>query len=177
MNQGDTVQTEAPNFDPDIDGDTSLSTNEKANEVTIQGTLPPIPEVTEPENDNSLTPGTPTQQLTSQETDWPNAIPVQIPRVSSSTVQPEEQRYNRSQDQYNIENFEIPELEENSEEEQFVDLDSYLAHHNTYQASQHIRQDYQSRLHELDDDQYYAEIDRAYYPQETPAAQDYQLAS
>ena len=60
MNQGDTVQIEAPNFDPDIDRDTSLSTDEKANEVTIQGTLPPIPEVTEPENDNSLTPGTPT---------------------------------------------------------------------------------------------------------------------
>ena len=125
MNQGDTVQIEAPNFDPDIDGDTSPSTDEKPTEVTIQGTLPPIPEVTEPENDNSLTPGTPTQQLTSQETDWPDAIPVQIPRVSTSTVQTEEQRHNRSQDQYNIENFETPELEENSEEEQFPDLDSY----------------------------------------------------
>ena len=52
-----------------------------------------------------------------------------------------------------------------------------MAHHNTYQASQHIRQDYQSCLHELDDNQYYTEIDRAYYPQETPAAQDYQLAN
>ena len=79
MNQGDTVQIEAPNFDPDIDGDTSPSTNEKPNEVTIQGTLPPIPEVTEPEDDNSLTLGTTTQQLTSQETDWLDTIPVQIP--------------------------------------------------------------------------------------------------
>ena len=83
MNQGNTVQIEAPNFDPDIYGDTSPSTNEKPTKVTIQGTLPPIPEVTEPENDNSFTPGTPTQQLTSQETDWPDAIPMQIPRVSS----------------------------------------------------------------------------------------------
>ena len=65
MNQGDTVQIEAPDFDPDIDGDTSLTTNEKPNEVIIQGTLPHIPEVTEPEDDNSLTPGTTTQQLTS----------------------------------------------------------------------------------------------------------------
>ena len=56
MNQGDTVQIEAPNFDPDIDGDTSPSTNEKPNEITIQGTLPLIPEVTESEDDNSLTP-------------------------------------------------------------------------------------------------------------------------
>ena len=35
MNQGDTVQIEAPNFDPDIDGDSPLSTNEKPKEVTI----------------------------------------------------------------------------------------------------------------------------------------------
>ena len=138
MNQGDTVQIEASDFDPDIDGDTSPSTDEKPNEVTIQGTLPPIPEVTEPEDDNSLTPRTTTQQLTSQETDWPDAIPVQIPRVLSLTAQPEEQGPNKSQARYNIENFEIPELEENSEEEQFADLDSYMAHHNTYQASEHI---------------------------------------
>ena len=97
MNQGDTVQIEAHNFNPDIDGDTPLSSDEKPNEVTIQGTLPPIPEVTEPEDDNSLAPGTSTQQLTSQETDWLDAIPVQIPRVSSSTAQPEEQGHNRSQ--------------------------------------------------------------------------------
>ena len=48
-----------------------------------------------------------------------------------------------------------------------------MAHHNTYQASEHIRQDYQSRLHDLDDDQYYTEIDRVYFSQSTPAAQDY----
>ena len=47
--------------------------------LMIQGTLSPTPEVTEPEDDNSLTPGTTIQQLTSQETDWPDAIPVQIP--------------------------------------------------------------------------------------------------
>ena len=35
MNQGDTVQIEAPDFDPDIDGVPSLSTDKKPNEVTI----------------------------------------------------------------------------------------------------------------------------------------------
>ena len=177
MNQGDTVQIEAPDFDPDIDGDTSQSTNEKPNEVTIQGTLPPIPEVTEPEDDNSHTPATSTQQLTSQETDWSDTIPVQIPSISSLTAQPEEQGLNRSQAEYNIENLEILELEDNSDEEQFVDLDLYMAHHNTYQASKHIQQEYQFHLHELDDDQYYTEIDRVYYSQDTPAAQDYWLAN
>ena len=69
MNQGNTVQIEAPDFDPDIDGDNPPSTYEKPNEVMIQGTLPTIPEVTEAENDNSPTPGTITQQPISQETD------------------------------------------------------------------------------------------------------------
>ena len=68
-------------------------------------------------------------------------------------------------------------MEENSEEEQFADLDSYMAHHNTYKASQHIHQEYRSHLHDLDDDQYYAEIDRVYCLQNTPAAQDYWLAN
>ena len=172
MNQGDTVQIEAPNFDPDIDGVSSASTDKKPNESTIQGILSPTSEVTDPEDD-SLTPATAIQQLTSQETDWLDAIPVQIPRVSSSTAQPEEQEHISSQAQYNSESFEIPHLEENSGEEQFANLNSYMAHHNTYQASQHIHQEYRSHLHDLDDDQYCAEINRAYYQQDTLAAQDY----
>ena len=177
MNQGDTVQIEAPNFDPDIDRDSPPSIDEKPNEVTIQGILPTIPEATEQEDDNSPTPGTNTQQTTSKETDWPDAIPVQIPRVSSLTAQPEEQGHNRCQAQYYTENFEIPELEENSEEEQFADFDSFMTHHNTYRASEHIRQEYRSRLQDLDNNQYYAEIDRVDFSQSTLAAQDYWLAN
>ena len=64
-------------------------------------------------------------------------------------------------------------MEDNSEEEQFTNLESCLAHNNTYKASQHIRQEYRSKLHDLGDDQYYGEIDQAYYPQDIPAAQDY----
>ena len=169
MNQGDTVQIEAPDFNPDIDRVSSPSTDEKPNELPIQGTSSPTSEVTKPADD-SLTPAMTIQQLTSQETDWPDAIPVQIPRVSSSMAQPEEQGHIRNQAQYNSESFEIPDLEENSEEEQFADLDSYMAHHNTYKASQHIHQEYWSHLHDLDDDQYYTEID-------TLAAQDYRLAN
>ena len=138
MNQGDTVQIEALDFDPDIDGVTSPSTDEKPNELTIRGTLSPTPEVTKPDDDNILTPGTTIQPLTSQETDWLDTIPVQIPRVSSLTAQPEEQGHIRSQDRYNSESFEIPELEKNSEVEQFADLDLYMAHHNTYHGSEHI---------------------------------------
>ena len=173
MNQGDTFQIEAPDFNPDINGVSSPSTDETPNKLSIQGTSSPAPEVTEPENDY-LIPATTIQQLTSQDTDWPNAIPIQIP---SSIDQLEDQGHIRHQAQHNSQSFEIPDLEENSEEEQFADLDSYLAHHNTIYHSQYIHQEYRSHLHTLDNDQYYAEIDRAYYSHETLAAQDYQLAN
>ena len=39
MNQGDTVQIEAPKFDPDIDRDRPLSTVEKPDEVSILGDI------------------------------------------------------------------------------------------------------------------------------------------
>ena len=132
MNQGDTVQIEVPRFDPDIDRDSPLSIDEKPDKVPVQGTLPTIPEVSEPEDDNGLALGTNTDQPAYQETNWPDTPPIQIPRVSSSTTQPTEQGHNRRQAQHYTENSEIPELEENSEEEQFADFDSFMAHHNTH---------------------------------------------
>ena len=66
-------------------------------------------------------------------------------------------------------------MEENSEEEQYTDLDSYLAHHNTYEASQYIHQQYRSHLHALDDETYYE--DKLYDSYGTLAAQDYQPAN
>ena len=84
MNQGDTVQIEAPDFDPDINEVSSPSTDEKWNELPTQGTSSPTPEVTKPEDD-SLIPATAIQQLTSQDTDWPDAIPMQIPTQAQYT--------------------------------------------------------------------------------------------
>ena len=75
--------------------------------------------------------------------------------------------------QRNSEPVKIPQLEENLEEEKYPDLDSYLAHHNTFKASQHIHQDYLSRLLTLDDEKYCEEVDRACYTYGTLAAQDY----
>ena len=59
------------------------------------------------------------------------------------------------------------------DEEQYQDLDTYLSHHNTFEASEHISQNYQSRLLTLDEERYYEEVDRAFYKYKTPAAQDY----
>ena len=74
----------------------------------------------------------PIQQTALQDTDWPDAIPVEIP---PQIDQPKDQEIDRQQTKSNSNKAEIPNLEENSEEEQYVDLDSYLAHHNTYEAS------------------------------------------
>ena len=79
--------------------------------------------------------------------------------------------------QCNSDRAEIPDLEENSEEEQYADLDSYLSHHNTYEVGQHICQDYRSHLLALHNDEYYEKVDQAYDSYGTPAAQDYWLAN
>ena len=79
-NHGDTVLIEAPEFDPDIDGDSPVSTDKRHEIAPVQGTLATIPEVSEPDDDNSIAPGAKTDQPTYQETDWPDASPMQITR-------------------------------------------------------------------------------------------------
>ena len=69
------MQIEAPKFDPDIDGDSPAYTDEKHGKVPVQGTLATIPETSEPEDEDSIAPGTNTDQQNYQETDWPNASP------------------------------------------------------------------------------------------------------
>ena len=173
MNSGDTVQIEAPDFDPDIDSISSPSTDEIPDKLLTQGTTSPTPKTTKPEIEHP-TPATSIQQTASQDTDWPDTIPVKIPLLID---QPEDQGIDRHQTQHNSDRAEIPDLEENSEEEQYANLDSYLAHHNMYEASQYIHQQYRSHLHAIDNDLYYAEIDKLYDSYDTPAAQDYQLAN
>ena len=145
MNSGDTIQIEAPDFDPDINDISAPTTDKIPNRLSTQGTASPTPE---PETECS-TPATPIQQTASQDTDWPDAIPVEIlPQID----QPEDQEIDGQQTQSNSDRAKIPDLEENSEEEQYADLDSYLAHHNTYEASRYIHQQYRSHLHALDDE-------------------------
>ena len=165
MNPGDMAQIEAPDFDPDINGISSPSTDEIPNKLLTQGTASPTPKTTKPEIECS-TPATSIQQTASQDTDWLDAIPVKIPSLID---QPEDQGIDRHQTQRNSNRAKIPDLEENSEKEQFANLDFYLAHHNMYEASQYIHQQYRSHLHALDDDQYYAEINRLYDSYDTPA--------
>ena len=72
---GNSVQIEAPDFDPDIDGDSPAYTVKKHGKAPVQRTLETIPETSEPEDDDSIAPGTNTDQQTYQETDWPDTPP------------------------------------------------------------------------------------------------------
>ena len=97
MNSGDTIQTEAPDFDPDIDDVSSPK-------LLTQGTASPTPKTTEPGIECS-TPATSIQQIASQDTDWPDAIPVEIP---SQIDQPDDQGIDRHQARHNSETVKIP---------------------------------------------------------------------
>ena len=104
----------------------------------IQGTASPTPKTKELEIE-CTTPAPSNQHIASQETDWPDAIPVEI---LSQIDQPSDQRIDIHRTRHNSEPVKIPQLEEILEEEQYPGLDSYLAHHNTFYASQCICQDY-----------------------------------
>ena len=132
-----TVQINAPEYDPDIDGDNQPNTDKEHEKASVQGTLEMIPESSEPEDDNSITPEDNMVQQNQQETDWPDTPTIQIPGVSSTTSdQPPEVTYNRHQVQPSTVDSEIPELEDNSDQDQFTDLDTFMTHHNTHHASE-----------------------------------------
>ena len=154
--QGDTVQIEAPEYDPDIDGDNQSNIDKKHKTASVQGTPELIPEPSEPEDVNSIAPENNMVQQDQQETDWPDAPTIQIPGVSSTTDQPPEVMYNRHQVQPSIVNPEIHVPEDDSDPDQFADFDSYMTHHNTHHASERIRKEYSATLRNLSDDEYYA---------------------
>ena len=138
MNSRDTIQIEAPDFDPNIADISPTTIDQESNNWLTQGTTSPTPKSTEPEIE-CISPATSNQHTAPQEMDWPDVILVEIP---SQIDQPDDQRIDIQWTQHNSEPVEIPQLEENLEEEQYPDLDSYLTHHNTFEASQCIHQDY-----------------------------------
>ena len=173
MNTGDVIQIEEPDFDPSIDEALPISTAQHTNDPMTQGSVTPA--LKSPEKViEGRTPAPSCTDVDTQEVDWPDAIPVGIPpqydQQNKQSI-PTESTYP------NLGPAEIAQLEDNSEGEQYQDLETYLSHHNTFEASEHICRDYRSRLLSLDDDNYYQEIDRVYQTYETPPAQDYRPAN
>ena len=48
MNSGDTIQIEAPDFNPDIDDASPTTIDQESNNRLIQGSASPIPKIAEP---------------------------------------------------------------------------------------------------------------------------------
>ena len=88
MNSGDIIQIEAPDFDPDIDDISPTTIDQESNNLLIQGSASPTPKSAEQEIE-CITPAPSHQDTALQETDWPDAIPVENP---SQIDQPNDQR-------------------------------------------------------------------------------------
>ena len=173
MNTGDVIQIEAPDFDSDIDEVLPTPTDQRINDPAIQGLLTPTLKSAEKVIE-CRTPAPSCTDIDTQEVVWPDEIPAEIPPQYN---QQNEQNIPTELTYLNLGPAKIPQLKDNSEGEQYQDLETYLSHHNTSEASERIHRDYRSRLLSLDDDKYYQEIDRVYQTYETPPAQDYRLAN
>ena len=78
MNSGDIIQIEAQDFDLDIDDVSPTTIDQESDNLLIQGSASPTPRTAEQEIE-CITPALSHQYIDSQETDWPNAILVEIP--------------------------------------------------------------------------------------------------
>ena len=173
MNTGDVIQIEVPDFDPNIDKALPISTDQHINDPVTQGSVTPTLKSAEKVIE-CRTPAPSHIDIDIQEVDWSDTIPVEIPPQYD---QQNEQSIPTEPTHLNLEPAEILQLEENSEGEQYQDLETYLSHHNTFEASQHIHRDYRSRLLVLDDDKYYQEVDRVFDTYGTPPVQDCRLTN
>ena len=173
MNTGNTIQIEVPDFDPDIDKALPISMDQHTNDPLTQGSVTPTLKSAEKVIE-CRTPAPSHQDIDTQDIDWQYAIPVEIPPQCDQQIK---QSIPTKPTHRNLGPAEIPQLEDNSEGEQYQDLEIYLTHHNTFEASQHICRDYRSRLLTLDDDKYYQEVDRVHHTYGTPPAQDYRPAN
>ena len=128
MNSRDTIQIKVPDFDLDIDDVSPTTIDQQSNNPSTQGSATPTSKAEEQQIEH-ITPAPSHQDTDSQEIDWPDAIPVEIPPHRD---QQNDQRINIQPTQCNSEPVKIPQLEENLDEEQYQDLDTYLTHHNTF---------------------------------------------
>ena len=135
MNFGDTIQIEVPDFDPDIDDISPTTIDQESNNPVTQGLPTPTPKSAEKVIE-CTTPAPSHQDTDTQEVDWPYAIPVEIP---SQSDQQNDQSMTIQSTRCNSEPVKIPQLEENSDKEKYQNLDTYLSHHNTFEASKRIR--------------------------------------
>ena len=122
MNTGDVIQIEVPDFDPNIDEALPTSMDQHTNGPVTQGSVTPTLKSAEKVIE-CRTPAPSHIDIDTQEVDWSDAIPVEIPpqydqqNQQSTPTQPTHQ---------NLGPVKIPQLEDNSEGEQYQDLETYI---------------------------------------------------
>ena len=120
MNTGDVIEIEAPDFDPDIDEALPISTAQHTNDPTIQGLVTPALKSAE-KVIKCRTPAPSCTDVDTQEVDWPDVIPVEIPPQYD---QQNEQSIPTEPTYPNLEPAKIPQLKDNSEGEQYLQMHS-----------------------------------------------------
>ena len=126
MNTGNVIQIEVPDFDPDIDEELPIPTDQDTNDPATQGSK----KHTLKSADKGIerrTPASPCQNINTQEVDWPDAIPVEIPPQHDQQI---EQNILTQPIHQNLGPAKIPQLKDNSKGEQYQDLETYFIHHN-----------------------------------------------
>ena len=110
MNTGNVIQIEVPDFDPDIDEVIPTTTDQNTNDPETQGSVTPTQKSAEKVIE-CRTPAPSHQDIDTQEVDWLDMIPVDIPLHPDQYI---EQSIPTQLTQCNIDPAEIPQLEENS---------------------------------------------------------------
>ena len=141
----DTIQINAPDFDPDIDRPNPPRTHYNTAIVSVQEHQLHL-------NQKSLMPQISKRKIHTKTHRNPHTTILRSPMQNYTTEQ------SQITSGYSINPEEIPQLEEDWNNHQFADADTNLINrHNTHTESERIRREYIQHLLELSDNQYYYE--------------------
>ena len=158
----DTVQLEAPDYDPDINcNNNNTHHNPTCIMVSTNATAEYEQNIPKLLDASSSKPDTTQFNDNLHETNWPDAPTIQIPSVSSMTVDAlPEVVYHCRTTVCMVDRQEVPEIEEDDEHEYNNNNHHLITHHNTHQESERNRREYSTKLQDLDNQQYYDKVDR-----------------
>ena len=108
--QADSMLKNAPDYDPDINGDNELQPHNNRAASSIQGTPTPVNSSHVEEYDTEPAPA---NTENTENTDWPDTLHIPIPMAPSTTQEDPEIREIRVPEIYTPESSEIPQLEDN----------------------------------------------------------------
>ena len=108
MNTGDVIQIEVPDFNSDIDEVIPITTDQNTNDPGTQGSVTPT-QISAEKVIECRTSAPSHQDIDTQEADWPDVIPVEIPPQPNQHI---EQSIPTQPTRHNIDPAEIPQLQE-----------------------------------------------------------------